>query len=162
MAKEEIGFDQFLADVDPAYQNFIGGLHQYLIDNGCKAKVELKKSGNFVAYTHGKSKRSVANLLFRKKGLIARIYGEKAGRYLAFMDTLPDEMFFAIQKAPVCKRLINPENCNPKCSMGYDFVTRGAHFQKCKNNCFMFDVNEGNNPYIQAFLENEIRERAAQ
>ena len=25
-----------------------------------------------------------------------------------------------ITKASVCKRLINPNDCNPKCAMGYD------------------------------------------
>ena len=159
MAKEEVNFEQFLAVVEPPYQNFISELHKNLIDNGCKAKIESKSSGLFVSYTYAKSKKSIVNLLFRKKGLIVRIYGEHANVYNEFMNTLPEEMIKAVEKAPVCKRLIDPDDCTPKCSTGYDFTIGNAHFQKCKYNCFMFAVNDKNNPYIKSFVENELIER---
>ena len=76
------------------------------------------------------------------------------------METLPDEMFTAVKNAPVCKKLLNPSDCTPNCTAGYDFTVKGEHFQKCKNSCFMFDLNEGNNPYITAFAEHEIKSRA--
>ena len=161
MAKDEPGFDKFLASVEPSYQSFIDSLHKYLIDSGCKAKVELKSSGYFVSYSHIKSKRSAVNLLFRKKGLITRVYGENVNKYLEFMDTLPKEMLTAIEKAPACKRMIDPDDCSQKCSMGYSFMINGQRFQKCKYNCFMFYVNEDNNPFIKSFIENEVRERSA-
>ena len=154
MAKEEINFEQFLTAVEPPFQEFISSLHKYLTGNDCKTKFELKSSGFFVSYSH--NKKSIINLLFRKKGLIVRIYGENVNKYLDFMNTLPEEMFKAIEKAPKCKRLINPNDCNPKCPMGYDFTIKGKYFQKCRINCFMFDINSENNPYIKLFIENEI------
>ena len=160
MAKEVIDFEQFLNTVDPNFEEFTSNLHDYLIDNGCKPKFEQKSSGLFISYKHNKSKKSVANLLFRKKGLMIRIFGEHANKYSDFMNTLPEEMIKSIKKASVCKRLIDPDVCNSRCTMGYDFTIGNERFIKCKNNCFMFLINNENNPYIQSFIENEVTARA--
>lgn len=158
MAKQEIGFGEFLATVEPAHQGFVSDLHSYLIDNGCKAKIELKSNGYFISYA--RDKRSVVNFLFRKKGMMVRIYGENAGKYPAFLETLPQEMMDAIAKAGICKRLIDPEACNSRCKMGYDFAIGGERFTKCGYGCFMFFVGDESNLYIRGFVENEMRERA--
>lgn len=160
MAKEEIKFNDFLVSVEPDNQDFIRDLHDYLVDNDCKEKIESKSSGYFVTYAHGKTKKSVINLLFRKKGLIIRIYGENVGKYLGFINSLPPDMVKAINKAGVCKRLVNPDACNPRCTTGYDFVINGLRYQKCKNSCFQFDINSKNNPFIRTFCENEVTARA--
>jgi len=161
MAKEAIGFDEFLGAVEPPYRDFVSGLHRYLLDSGCKAKIEVKSNGYLVSYSHlvGKSRRSIANFLFRKKGMMVRIYGENAGKYQEFLEKLPQEMIEAIQKAGVCKKLIDPGACNPKCGLGYDFMIGDEHFAKCGYGCFMFFVNDGNNGYIRGFVENEMRFR---
>ena len=62
-----------------------------------------------------------------------------------------------IKKASVCKRLINPDDCNPKCIMGYTFVLDGEQYQKCRYMAFQPTLSEENNPYINQFLENELR-----
>ena len=160
MAQEKIGFEQFLEVVEAKYQDFIQDMHNYLLDNGCKEKIEEKKSGFLASYKHTKLKKSIANLLFRKKGMIVRIYGENANKYLDFLNTLPEGMLEAIDSASVCKRLVY-NTCSPKCS-GYDFIIGNEHFQKCKYNCFEFLVTEENNPYIKSFVEHELRERTAQ
>lgn len=161
MGKEEIPFNDFMNAVALEYQDFVKSIHEYLLENGCKSTIELKKTGYFVSYTFNKTKKSIVNFVFRKKGLIIRIYGENAYKYLEFLDTLPNEMVSSIKKAPVCKRLINPNDCNSKCSMGYDFVIKDTHFQKCRYNCFMFDINNENNDYIKTFVEHELREISA-
>ena len=160
MAKEIIDFEQFLSTVDSNYQEFTSNLHHYLINNGCKSKFEQKSSGLFISYKDGKSKKSIANLLFRKKGLMVRIFGENVRKYIDFMSTLPENMIKAIGKSSVCRRMIDPNACNPRCTMGYDFTIGDEHFQKCKNSCFMFLISDENNPYIQTFIENEVTERA--
>jgi len=158
MPKETITFEQFLSTVDSNYQGFIQELHNYLLDNDCKPVFEQKSNGYFVSYKEGKPQKSIVNFLFRKKGLIVRVYGENVGEYLDFLETLPDEMTKAIEKAPICKRFTDPTVCNSKC-IGYDFNLKGSHFQKCKIGCFMFFVNDGNNPYIKEFVENEMTRR---
>jgi len=68
-------------------------------------------------------------------------------------------MVKAIDAALVCKRLLDPTACNSKCSAGYDFTVSGKRFQKCKNGCFVFFINNENNSYIKSFVENEMRAR---
>ena len=56
--------------------------------------------------------------------MLVRIYGVHVNDYEDILETLPDEMVHAILKAPICKRMADPDACNPKCSMGYDFWLR--------------------------------------
>lgn len=42
-----------------------------------------------------------------------RIYAEHIQEYQSFLDTLPEKIKQEIKKASVCKRLIDPNDCNP-------------------------------------------------
>ena len=88
---------------------------------------------------------------------MARIYTNHIAQYMDFFDTLPDQMVQTIQKAPICKRLLDPSACNPKCSMGYDFMLKGERLQKCRNNAFLFLLSEENRPFVKALLLNEVK-----
>ena len=161
MAKEKFSIEQFLAVVDASYKPFVQDLHNYLIDGGCKATVEEKKSGFFASYKHTKSKKSIVNLLFRKAGLFVRIYGENASKYLDFLNTLPGEMVQSIEESTACKKLIDPDSCSPTCPTGYDFTIGSKHFKVCRYSGFVFLVTNKSNPYIKSFVENEMKERMA-
>jgi len=158
VAQEKISFEQFLEAVDANYKDFIQELHNYLIENNCKVTVDEKKSGFLASYKYGKPPRAAVNFLFRKAGMLVRIYGESINKYLNFLNTLPEGMVQSIENAGACGRLVN-NTCSPKCS-GYDFTIGSQHFQKCRYNCFEFPVTDRNNPYIKSFVENEINERA--
>jgi hypothetical protein len=99
------------------------------------------------------------NFLFRKNGLYVRIYGDNLGKYTDFLDRLPEIMEKEIGKVSVCKRLINPADCNPKCIMGYDFYVKDSRYRKCRYSCFQFAINSGSRPVLSEFIENERRER---
>jgi len=157
MAQEKLSLEDFLEAVDPNNKPFIQELHKYFLDNGCKGTFEEKKSGPLASYKHTKLKRSIANVIFRKHGMLVRIYGENANKFQDFMNTLPQEMVQAIDNSGECKRLTQ-NLCSPKCT-GYDFTIGDTHFQKCRYNCFEFLVNEESKPYITTFIENELRER---
>ena len=86
-----------------------------------------------------------------------RIYPEHIGEYQSFLETLPEKVKKEIKKASVCKRLINPGDCNPKCVMGYSFELDGEQYQKCRYMAFQLTLSEENNPYIKQFLEKELR-----
>ena len=159
MVKEKITFEQFLATVEGSNKPYIQGLHEYFLENGCKATFEEKKNGMLASYKHTKLKKVFANFLFRKQGMLVRIYGENIGKYPGFVNDLPQEMVQSIQKSGDCKRLIN-NTCSPKCT-GYDFIIKGEHFQKCRYNCFEFLITEESKPYIKSFIENEVKERTA-
>ncbi|MCL2547386.1 MAG: hypothetical protein FWE06_09455 [Oscillospiraceae bacterium] len=158
MAQEKIGFEQFLDAVDADNQAFIQELHTGLIDSGCKATFEEKKSGYLASYKYGKPPRAVANVLFRKKGVLVRIYGEHIGQYPEFLQTLPEEMVQSIESAGICKRLVH-NTCSPKCA-GYDFVIGNERYQKCRYNCFEFLVTDISKSCITSFVEREIQTRA--
>jgi len=159
MEKKTYRFEDFLLDVHPVYQEFVQQTHQMLLQRGYQIKIEMAKSGFLVSYFDKKTKRSIANFVFRKSGLVVRIYGEHVNRYLDFMETLPDSMIKAIDKAPICKRLVNPTACNSRCPMGYDFMLKEKHHQKCRYSGFMFPVNDEHVFSIKMFIEREAEER---
>lgn len=147
MMSEKYTLHDFLATVDGDNQTFVNELHDELTRYGCKAEIKLAKSGYVVSYSL--NQKTVMNYVFRKKGLMARIYTNHIAQYMDFFDTLPDQMVKAIQRAPICKRLVDPSTCNPKCSMGYDFVLKGERLQKCRNNAFLFLLSEESRPFVK-------------
>lgn len=161
MEKKELKFEDFLNEVNPIYIEAVKDINDFLLQNECKTKIELAKSGYLVSYSHLKSKRVIVNFVFRKNGLIIRIYGDFASQYIDLLESLPDGMIKSIEKAPACKRLIDPTKCNSRCPMGYDFVIKDSRYQKCRYSCFMFEVNDESIPFIKIFLKNEIEKRSA-
>lgn len=154
-------FEDFLSEVQEDYRKSIMKIHEALLEDGYKIKVESKASGIFVSYSHPKTKRSMLNLLSRKKGHFVRIYADNFHQYADLLGRLTDKMEKEIAKAPVCKRLINSDDCNPKCIKGYDFSIGENHYQKCRYSCFQFEINPESIPVIYDFVENERKERLA-
>lgn len=157
MDNQTLRFDDFLESVDVPYRESIHGIHAFLLDDGYKLKLQTAKSGGYVvSYQGGKSKRVILNFVFRKTGLVARIYGDHVGRYVDFLHTLPETMVQTIEKSSSACRA-----CNSRCPKGYVFAIREKQYNQCRYNCFMFPVNTESIPYIRTFLNNEIRERSA-
>jgi len=157
MASEKITFEQFFEAVNESNKAFVQSLHNFLLEKGCKVAFEEKKSGYLASYKYGKPPRAVLNFIFRKTGMLTRIYGERIGNYPNFLETLPNEMVQSIADAGECKRLTQ-NTCSTKCA-GYDFKIGSQHFQKCRYSCFEFHMTDDNNPYIITFVENEINAR---
>jgi len=157
MAKEKITLEQFMESVDANNKTFVQELHKYLMDSGCNVAFEEKKNGYLASYKYGKPPKAVMNFLFRKQGMLTRIYGERISGYPNFLNALPAEMVNSIESAGVCKQLVH-NTCSPKCT-GYDFMIGDEHFQKCRYNCFEFLMIEKSRHYIQKFVEHELTER---
>ena len=152
-------FEDFLSEVSADDREFVCKIHESLLHDGYRSKIESKASGFFVSYSHPKTKRGMVNFLFRKSGLFVRIYADHLGKYVDFVNRLPEKMEDEIRKAPVCKRLINPKDCNPKCITGYDFSIRDSRYQKCRYCCFQFAINPEAVPVLSKFIENERGQR---
>ncbi len=150
-------FDSFMETVDGRFHGFVNQINEYLTENGCKCDIKLQKSGYVVSYTLKSGKKTLATFVSRKTGMKLRIYPEHIQQYQSFLDTLPGKVKREIKKASVCKRLINSDDCNPKCVMGYTFVLDGEQYQKCRYMAFQPALSEENNPYIKQFLEEELR-----
>jgi len=157
MAQEKISFEQFMEAVDADNKQFVQDFHDYLLENGCKVTFEEKKSGYLASYKHGKPLKAVMNFVFRKHGMLTRIYGERIAGYPDFLNALPSEMVESIKSSGICRRLVH-NACSPKC-IGYDFIIGDTHFQQCRYNCFEFLMTEKSNPYIKSFVEHELKER---
>lgn len=154
MAQEKLGFDDFIATVPPTQVDFVSALHRDLTERGCKMEVKSAKSGYVVSYLY--AKKTVMNYVFRKSGLLARIYTNHIGQYMAVLETLPDGMADSVEASSPCKRLLDPDACNPKCAMGYDFILRGKRQQKCRNGAFFFPINDETAPFVKALLLHEL------
>jgi len=157
MAKEKITYEQFFAVVDKDNQAFVQELHDLLVQTGCKITFEPKAIGYLASYKHGKPPKALFNFVFRKHGMLARIYGEHTAKYPQFFDTLPPEMTDAINKSGDCKRLTE-NGCSTKC-VGYDFHIGDTHYQKCRYNCFEFLLTAESKPYIKSFIMHELAQR---
>jgi len=152
----KIDFEQFLAATeDTETAAYAQDLHDYMLKNGCKPTFEEKKTGLLGSYKF--NKKSVINVLLKKKGLVVRIYGENIGTYSDFLNRLTEEMVQSVKGAGICKRLVS-NTCSPKCA-GYDFTIDGEHFQKCRYNCFEFLVTKQSGSCIRTFVENEMTAR---
>lgn len=157
MANQKLGFEEFMKAVDSSNKAFVTNLHQEFLTYGCHIQVKEAKSGYVVSYLL--DKKAVANFVFRKTGLIIRIYANHINKYMEFLETLPSSMRKSIQTSSICKRLVNPNDCNSKCAMGYDFLLGGVRLQKCRNNAFMFLLCDENNDFIKLFLHKELSMR---
>ena len=149
-------FAAFLETVDVQNREFVLEINEFLVENNCKYEIKPAKRGVTISYVLNGNKRTLATFVFRKSGIKLRIYAEHISGYQDFLNTLPNKTKQEIKKASVCKRLINPNSCNPKCVMGYDFFMEDQHFQKCRYMAFMPTLSDENNPYIKAFLEKEL------
>lgn len=153
---ENTEYADFLGTLDTAGQNFVKEINQFLLDQNCRREVKTAKSGYTVSYLPEQTKKVLATFVCRKTGVKLRIYAQNISRYEGLLDTLPDKMKKDIKKSSVCKRLINPDDCNQKCGMGYDFHMDGEQYKKCRYMAFMPSLSLENNPFIKTFLEKEL------
>jgi len=147
--------------VPPVQRPFVDPINALLTENGCTVKLQMAKNGYVVSYTHKKSKRVLANFIFRKQGLMIRIYGDHSGKYQPFLNELPEAMKGEMEKAAVCRRLHDPTKCNGRCPLGNIFTLNGMEHKKCRYDSFVFFVDVKTGPHLIGFLERELAERAA-
>lgn len=149
-------FDDFIASVEENNREFVRELNDVFEENDCKCEIKSAKNGYMVSYTSKKTKKVVANFVFRKSGIKIRIYPGHLAQFEDYLECLPEKTKKEIKKASVCKRLLNPEDCNPRCSMGYTFTLEGEEHKKCRYGAFMLSLNSESNPYIKEFLSKEL------
>lgn len=158
MPKEKLGFDAFIIAVPPMYQQDMRTFHEKLLAQGLGLKVEQAANGPVASYLL--NKKTVFNCVFRKTGMLVRLYGENLAGYENLLKNLPAEMVKAFEKASVCKRLANTAPCSDRCPMGYVFNFQDAQVKKCRYN-ILLPVSDESLPIIINLIENEIALREA-
>ncbi|MCL1854860.1 MAG: hypothetical protein FWF86_03925 [Clostridia bacterium] len=157
--QEKHTFDQFLTRVSPDDLPFVLELHKSLDERGYRTKVVLAKNGYVLSYLHPKTKKTLLNYVFRKSGMLMRLYGDHFHNYLDLVRNLPEPVLAQIGAHTDCKRLLDPGACSSRCSMGYAFTVGDTLYRKCRYNCFLLPVNGGTAPHLRALAEQEARAR---
>jgi len=145
-----IQFEDFVEAIEPWHRAFVLNTHELLMTAGYKLKIEDKASGLFASYSHPKTKRSLLNFLFRKSGMLTRLYPGRVDGGIP--DNLTPLMEKEIDKAPACKL------CSEKCTKGYKFSIRGQAYDKCRYNAFLFTVTEENKPILSGWIQKEAEQ----
>ena len=158
MSKIVIPFSAFLEAAGAEHFSFIDSLHEFLTENECTTEIKEAKNGYVLSYKHKPSKRVVTNYVFRKKGLMMRIYADNILSYSDILAKWPESMKKDVKKAGVCKRLVCPDDCNPRCPLGYDFILDGERQQKCRYG-LMFYLTDETKPYLHELIKLEMQRR---
>lgn len=156
-----ITFEDFMKDVHPANMADVEAIHEALTAHGCKTELKQAKMGYVLSYKDPATKKVLANYVFRKKGMFARIYGDNVNSYMEIFEDAPEEVVKAIGKASDCKRLLDPSACNSRCAMGYTVNIGDTTYKKCRYSGFMFLMDDDSAPFIKRFIESELNARVA-
>ncbi|MCR0317376.1 hypothetical protein MKA27_17260 [[Clostridium] innocuum] len=136
MAKEKGSFREFLSAVAPEHQAFIEELNNKLIEQGCNLVIKEAKSGYAASYQL--EKKTIMNWVFRKSGILARIYGDNAGKYEDILASLPADMQEKMTASRDCKKLIDPNACSDTCVKGFVYFLNDNIHKKCRNDGMFF------------------------
>ena len=163
MSKAKYQFEDFLEDVNllewvnAEDKKFIIEVNEILSQRDCKVKITSSKTNPFLlAYTQ--KRKGVLSFYLRKKGLKMRINVNNLEKYPDILNALPETMITQIDKSSACKNMVVGQKCWEGC-IGYDFHIGEVHYQKCRFNCFQFDVKTENVPVLLELLESELNAR---
>jgi len=164
MPKAKYQYEDFLAIVSDECKGFFLSVHEMLLQEKYKPKVQIMKStGLQLSYAEPKVKGVIGIILifFVCGGkLMARIYAKNHKAYPDVLNGLPETIVTQIDKADNCKKFIDPHKCWTGC-MGYDFHVREKHFQKCLVNCFQLEVDSESMSHLIELIKSESKERMA-
>jgi hypothetical protein len=150
-------FGDFLKNVPEEHKGFVSELHQRLTEQGCTANIKEAKSGYTVSYQW--NKKSVMNWVFRKSGILARIYGDNVRHYESAIAALSPVMQKQMTDSRDCKRLIDPTVCSDTCVKGFVYNLGGNTYKKCRNDGMFFLLSSETASHIQALVEAEVSAR---
>ena len=157
MANEKGSFKEFLSAVAPEYQMFVEKLNNQLIEQGCDLVIKEAKSGYAASYQL--DKKTVMNWVFRKSGVLARIYGDNAGKYENIISSLPVKMQKKMTTSRDCKRLIDPTACSDTCVKGFVYTLNGDTHKKCRNDGMFFLLTNETADHIAELVCAEVSVR---
>ena len=152
-------FLAFLSDTHSAYMDFAIQIHEKLMELGCKLKITSTKAFPYqLAYTMPNSRKGILNFYLRKKGLKVRITIVDPANHAAILNALPENLVGQIDGKNSCRKLVEGCECLETCN-GFDFHIGDNHYQKCRFDCFKFDVDTESIPFFYQLLESEIKTR---
>jgi len=162
MAKAKYQFDDFLTIVKDDYKDFVIKVHEMLLQEGFKSKIQVTKSNGFQLSYHQPKIKTVAGRIliffFCEGELMVRLEGKNHEKYPEVLNNLSEEIVSQIDKAEDCIKFSDPERCWKGC-IGYEFDIRENHYQKCAVRCFQFEVDFESVPALFKLIECESKAR---
>lgn len=152
-----VSFLNFLATVPEEQREFVSNLHDLLTEKNCTIRIKEAKSGYAVSYLW--ADKSIMNWVFRKSGILARIYGDHSDQYEAVIAALPADMQKKMTGSRDCKRLKDPTACSDTCVMGFVYDLDGMTHQKCRNDGMFFLLSSKTALHIRALIDAELTVR---
>ena len=151
-------YEDFLQTVSEDNKDFVAKMHEVFMENGCKVEVKEAKQGYVASYSYRNDKKKIAllNYVFRKSGMMVRIYARHIAMYQNILDAFPEKMKKEMIKALDCKRLNGISECSPTCTAGYDYRMDGVNYKKCKNGAFFWLVNADSRAFIEQMIIKEV------
>ena len=161
MPRAKHQFEDFLMTVEDDHKKFVTTIHEMMLQDGYKLKVQETKSyGLHISYSQPKIKvvkGIILYLLIREGKLMIRINMDGHAKYTDVFNRLPERMVSQIDKMDDCKKLIDPTACWNGCG-GHDLYIAGKHYKKCICS-FRFDVDSESMPYLFELIQSETKER---
>ena len=163
MPKAKYQYEDFLGNVNDDCKRFVLAVHELLLQEKYKPKVQVMKStGLQLSYAEPKVKGVIGIILIffmREDELVVRIYAKNHNAYHDVLNGLPETIVRQINNAPDCVKFSDPNKCWKGC-IEYDFHIQGKLYQKCYISCFQLVVDARSNPYLLALIESEVKARA--
>jgi len=141
----------------PKFQELVRDIKRGLIEQGCDLVIKEVKSGYAASYQL--EKKTIMNWVFRKSGVLARIYGDNAGKYEDTLASLPADMQKKMTASRDCKRLIDPNACSDTCVKGFVYTLNGDTHKKCRNDGMFFLLTNETAEYIAGLVCAEVTAR---
>jgi len=162
MPQSKYQLEDFLAIVNDDDKIFVTTVHEMLLQDNYKPKIQVTKSTGLQLSYHQPKIKTVAGIILifflHNNKLIIRIYGNNYKAYADVLNGLPKNIANQIDKADDCKKFTDPQKCWTGC-IGYDFHIREKHYQKCIVNCFQLIVDSESMPYLLEIIKSESMER---
>ncbi|MDO5573554.1 MAG: hypothetical protein Q4G60_06210 [bacterium] len=158
MAAEKATFSDFVSAVAPEHQAFVETLHNKLLEQGCDLVIKEAKSGYTASYQF--EKKTIMNWVFRKSGILARIYGDHVGEYEEVIASLPADMQKQMITSRDCKRLLDPNACSDTCVKGFVYSLNSSLYKKCRNDGMFFLLTKETAEAIAALVCAEVAVRS--
>jgi len=162
MARAKYQFEDFLITVKDDDKDFVTEVHEMLLQEGYKPKIQVTKSNGFQLSYHQPKIKTVAGrilIFFLCEGkLMVHLFSNNHEKYPNVLNNLPERIVSQIDKAEDCIKFADPERCWKGC-IGYEFDIRENHYQKCSAQCFRLEIDATSMPYLFELIKCESKER---
>jgi len=139
-SQKKLSISDFHAEVPQEYGDFVLRAHELLIQNGYKARFQLKKHGLSAQYNSPNIKGfNALQLVVKNNALHMYLYNIFFNEFNGFLENLPPIIIKQYDEYRNCT-----DSCNPVCEEGRRnyYAINGKQYRKCSCGRQFFTVDE--------------------